>query len=62
LPIAAARLEVAGQSLSAKTAGAARGVRFHVDLPAGRTTMQGWFQDASGTDLCGAFYARVCRE
>ncbi|MCL4194368.1 MAG: arylsulfatase [Thermoguttaceae bacterium] len=62
LPIAAARLDVAGQNFSAKTAGAARGVRFHVDLPAGRTTMQGWFQDASGSDLCGAFYARVCRE
>jgi arylsulfatase len=62
LPIAGARLEVAGHSLSAKAAGADLGVRFEVELPAGKATLQAWFQDASGQDLCGAFYARVRRE
>ena len=29
------------------------------DLPAGRTTLKVWFQDADGKDLCGAFFVTV---
>jgi hypothetical protein len=32
-----------------------------VKLPAGTTTLKAWFQDADGTDLCGAFFAYVRR-
>jgi hypothetical protein len=31
-------------------------------LPAGRTQLHGWFQDADGKDLCGSFFARVVRK
>ena len=61
VPIAAARLEVAGKAYSTKVAGSDRGATFQVSLDAGRATMHGWFQDADGKDLCGAFYARVRR-
>jgi arylsulfatase A-like enzyme len=39
-----------------------RGAVFEVELPAGRTTLQGWFQDETGQDLCGAFYVSVERK
>jgi hypothetical protein len=35
---------------------------FHVKLKAGtKTRLHGWFQDAAGKDLCGAYYANVRR-
>ena len=61
VPIAAAKLEIAGQSREARTTPGDKGVVFQVSLEAGRATMHGWFQDAAGKDLCGAFYARVRR-
>jgi arylsulfatase len=60
-PIAAATVTVAGQEASAKTDPAAQEVMLRVSLPAGETTLQGWFQDADGNDLCGAFFAYVRR-
>lgn len=33
-----------------------------VDLPAGKTTLKAWFQDATGKDLCGAFFVTVVRK
>ena len=30
-------------------------------LTKGKTQLHGWFQDAAGKDLCGAFYATVRR-
>ena len=37
------------------------GAVFQVQLPKGRSQLQGWFRDAKGTDLCGAFYALVTK-
>jgi hypothetical protein len=62
MPIAAARLTIAGQELSAKTAIADTAAMFRVKLKKGtKTLLHGWFQDAQGNDLCGAFYADVRR-
>lgn len=59
LPIAAARLTATGLDLTQNTSSGATSVSFTAKLPAGHTTMQAWFQDAGGMDLCGAFFARV---
>jgi arylsulfatase len=61
LPIAAARLTIAGQELSTKTAAGDREAVFRVKLSKGRTQLHGWFQDADGKDLCGAFFATVTK-
>jgi hypothetical protein len=37
------------------------GAVFQVDLPKGKGKLQGWFRDAEGKDLCGAFYALVTK-
>lgn len=58
-PIAAAKVEVVGREASAKTDPMAQEVVLRVSLPAGKTTLRGWFQDADGNDLCGAFFAYV---
>ncbi len=34
---------------------------FQIALPKGRSKLQGWFRDAEGKDLCGAFYALVTK-
>lgn len=60
-PIAAAQVRVAGQSAQAPTSPTAKEVTLRVPLPAGKTTLQAWFQDAAGQDLCGAYYAYVRR-
>jgi hypothetical protein len=60
LPIAQARLQIAGQDRTAKSSGAtAREIVFRVRLPKGKTRLHGWFGDRDGKDLCGAFYATV---
>jgi len=62
-PIAGAKLEIAGQKLSAKAKLGDSTVLFRVKLPAGtRTQLHGWFQDEAGADLCGAYYAKVTRK
>lgn len=61
LPIAQAQLRVAGQQMSAKAVEGAKSIAFTVRLAKGKTKLHGWFQDASGTDLSGAYYARVHR-
>lgn len=62
LPIAGARLVVAGQELSVKTAPADQAAVFRTRLRGGtKTQLHGWFQDAAGQDLCGAYYASVRR-
>jgi arylsulfatase len=64
LPVAAAQLRIAGQSLSGKASNPqASNIKFEVKLRGGgeRTQLHGWFQDASGNDLSGAFYARITR-
>jgi arylsulfatase A-like enzyme len=60
LPVAAAKLAVQGQEAAKHTAAADTHAIFRVKLKGGRkTTLQGWFQDDKGTDLCGSFYADV---
>ena len=60
LPIAAARLTVAGEEQASKSAADDQSVVFRVNLQGGqKIKIQGWFQDASGNDLCGAYYAYV---
>lgn len=61
IPVASACLQVAGLERTAAATAADLGVTMKVRLPAGRTQLQGWFRDAEGRDLCGAFYARVKR-
>jgi arylsulfatase len=60
-PIAAARVEAAGKSATAKTAPTEQEVTVRLTLPAGRTILKAWFQDERGNDLCGAFFAYVRR-
>jgi arylsulfatase len=61
LPIAAAKLTVAGRQLTTPAAARAREVVFRTSLPVGRTQLQAWFQDADGRDVCGAFFVKVTR-
>jgi arylsulfatase len=61
LPIAGARLSIAGQELSAKTGAEDRAADFRVKLQRGKTLLHGWFQDEAGADLCGSYYAYVRR-
>jgi len=59
LPIAGAKLTVAGQKHSAKAEAGDKVVNFRVKLPAGPTQLRAWFTDHEGKDLCGAFYVTV---
>jgi len=59
LPIAGAKLVVAGQESSARADEGAKAIRFHAKLPTGPTRLQAWFVDRDGKDLCGAFYATI---
>ncbi len=61
LPIARAVLKHAGREAVQETEAGASGAVFELDLPAGRTTLHGWFRDAEGKDLSGAFYAYIHR-
>jgi hypothetical protein len=60
LPIAAAHLQIAGQTLSSKTGAGDKAATFVARLKGGgKTQMQAWFSDAEGKDICGAYYAYV---
>ena len=61
LQIATARLKVAGMDETKTVAASDKAVVFRVKLPAGRTTLQTWFLDAAGAELCGAYYVYVKR-
>jgi arylsulfatase A-like enzyme len=37
------------------------GATFDVSLPKGSGKLQGWFRDADGKDLCGAYYALITK-
>jgi arylsulfatase len=59
-PIAQAHLSIAGQELTAKVSPGAKAAIFKVKLHSTpKTLLQGWFSDAEGKDLCGAYYAYV---
>lgn len=62
ISIAGAQLTIAGQVLSVRTAPGDKAAVFRVKLKGGtKTQLHGWFQDAAGADLCGAYYAGVRR-
>lgn len=61
-PIAAAHLRIEGRELTAKAPAEAKAALFKVKLKATpKTLLQGWFSDADGKDLCGAYYAYVTK-
>ena len=61
-PIAAAKLLAGTKELSSKTAAGDAAAVFRVKLKGGaRMRLHGWFQDAGGKDLCGAYFADVRR-
>jgi arylsulfatase len=60
MPVAGAKLTIAGQERAMKTAPGQKAATFNVRLNSGiRTKLHGWFTDGEGRDLCGAFYATV---
>jgi arylsulfatase len=61
LSIAGAKLAVAGRELTTAAKSGDKFIAFRVALPAGPDRLQGWFVDANGRDLSGAFYATVRR-
>jgi arylsulfatase len=62
LPIAKARLKLGAVDETKPVAATAKGVTFTLKLKAGtRTTLQTWFYDAAGKELCGAYFAYVRR-
>lgn len=61
-PIAAGVVRIAGREAQAKTSPNAEDVKVTLELPAGKTTLSAWFQDAVGEDLCGAFFVGVVRK
>jgi arylsulfatase A-like enzyme len=60
--IAASTIAIAGAKTSAKADPKATGVTLAAKLPAGRTTLKAWFEDAEGKGLCGAFFVTVTRK
>jgi arylsulfatase A-like enzyme len=61
LPIAKARLKIAGFEDSRPVSAADKAVSFKTKLQTGRTQLQTWFYDESGNELCGAYYVYVRR-
>lgn len=59
--IASVRVAAAGADYDGSASPTEESATVRVKLPAGRTTLQAWFRDAAGADLCGAFYADVRR-
>ena len=61
MPIAAAKVSLFGKEHSLQASDGAKEIALRVTLPEGATHLQAWFQDAKGTDLCGAYYCEVKR-
>jgi arylsulfatase A-like enzyme len=57
--IARAKIDIAGVQAEVPADPQSTGVTLTAKLPAGKTTLKAWFADASGKDLCGAFYVTV---
>lgn len=63
LPIAKARLKIAGLDETKIVGSTDKEIVFRVPLKAGtKLQMQSWFSDAAGKELCGAYFAYVRRE
>jgi arylsulfatase A-like enzyme len=61
LPVASARLKVGAQDVRMPVTPQDKAVTFTVELKPGDTEIQTWFLDASGQELCGAYYVAVAR-
>jgi arylsulfatase len=61
LPVAKARLKIGALDETRSVTAEDREIVFSTSLPAGRTTMETWFYDAQGKELCGAYFAYVRR-
>ncbi|MBN2578334.1 MAG: arylsulfatase [Pirellulales bacterium] len=61
LPIAQARLRVGKHDVKTAVVPGDKKATFTVELPKGDTTLQTWFYDADGKELCGAYYVYVRR-
>ncbi len=62
LPIASGSLSVDGGAPMVANPDASRTyIEMRIALPVGRHTLQGWFHDASGKRIAGAFYGRVSK-
>lgn len=62
LPIATARLKIAGFDQSRPVAASDKAVVFNMNLKAGRARLETWFYDAAGREICGAYYVYVNRK
>jgi arylsulfatase len=62
LPIAQARLKIGDFDQSKPVTPGDKSATFTVPLKAGKTRLQTWFYDQSGSELCGAFYATAYRK
>jgi arylsulfatase len=60
--IARVKLAIAGVNAQTKADPKATGATLTVKLPAGKTTLKAWFEDAEGKGLCGAFFVTVVRK
>ena len=52
-------MEIADLEKAAEADPKATGVTLNATLPAGRTTLEAWFEDKAGNELCGAFFVTV---
>lgn len=59
LPIRSARIQIGDHELASKTSDDTKGVAFRVTLPQGPTTLQTWFCNGEGEEICGAYYVYV---
>jgi arylsulfatase len=57
--IARGIMEIADLEKAAEADPKATGVTLNATLPAGRTTLEAWFEDKAGNELCGAFFVTV---
>jgi arylsulfatase A-like enzyme len=63
LPIAKTRLKLGDMDETKPVGPQDKAISFSVPLKAGRKiAMQSWFYDADGKELCGAYFAYVCRQ
>jgi hypothetical protein len=61
IPATEVLLEANGVQQRVPITAESTGAVFQVALSKGRSKLQGWFRDADGKDLCGAYYALVTR-
>jgi arylsulfatase len=61
LPICSARIRVADQEQVKQTFPADTSASFRLPLTRGPTTLQTWFYDDQGKEICGAYYVSVRR-